>query len=537
MSDVEVEDVLFADLDGLQVDDVELSDDAVIVAARACAGEAACPACRTRSRRVHSSYHRRLADAAVGSRPVVVHLQVRRFRCPAASCPRATFVEQIDGLTVRHGRRSQRLNTVLQMVALMLAGRAGARLAAVLSAAVSRSTLLRLIHALPDPPTVTPRVLGVDDFALRKGHVYGTVLIDVETRRPIDLLPDRESATLARWLSEHPGVEIICRDRASGYAEGARLGAPDAVQVADRWHLFHNLTEAVDRCVTRHSTHLRTPEPPPSPSVSAAAAAELEKITETVKAERAAHSCADRTRDRHQEIHALIDKGLTLREISRELGLARNTVRKFTHAATAEELNAGKWQGRASVLDDYKPYLHQRWQEGCTSAKKLFEEIKAAGFRGGYSVVRDYLQPLRAGAKPADRARRPPSVREVTGWITRHPDSLTQDETLQLKDILTRCPQLDATAEHVRAFAEMMNGRAGHKLAAWIDGVKAGDLPELVSFVNGIGCDLRAVEVGLTLPFSSGAVEGQVNRIKMLKRQMFGRAGLALLRKRVLLAA
>ncbi|MFE9068492.1 ISL3 family transposase [Streptomyces violaceusniger] len=535
MSDVEVEDVLFADLDGLQVDEVELSEAAVTVTARACADEAACPACGTRSRRVHSCYQRRLADAAVGGRPVIVHLQVRRFRCPTASCPRATFVEQIDGLTFRYGRRSQRLRTVLQMVALMLAGRAGARLAAVLSAAVSRSTLLRLIHALPDPSAVTPRVLGVDDFALRKGHVYGTVLIDVETRRPIDLLPDRESATLACWLSEHPGVEIICRDRASGYAEGARLGAPDAVQVADRWHLFHNLTEAVDRYVTRHSTHLRTPEPTPSHAVSAAA--ELEKIAVAAKAERAAHRCADRTRDRHQEIHVLIEKGLTLREISRELGLARNTVRKFARAATAEELSAGKWQGRGSILDDYKPYLHQRWQEGCTSAKKLFEEIKAAGFSGGYSVVRDYLQPLRAGAEPADQARRPPSVRDVTGWITRHPDSLTQDETLRLKDILARCPELDATAEHVRAFAEMMNERAGHKLAAWIDSVKAGNLPELVSFVNGIGCDLRAVEAGLTLPFSSGAVEGQVNRIKMLKRQMFGRAGLALLRKRVLLAA
>ncbi|MFB7126420.1 transposase [Kitasatospora sp. NPDC056273] len=236
-------------------------------------------------------------------------------------------------------------------------------------------------------------------------------------------------------------------------------------------------------------------------------------------------------------MHTLLDQGLSRREISRRLGLARGTVRRFAHAAAPEELVVGKWQGRTSVLDDYKPYLHQRWQEGCTTAKTLFDEIKAAGYTGGLTVLRDYLRPLRSGAQPQDRSTRPPSVRDVTTWITRHPDSLTTDETLKLKGILTRCPQLDVTADHVRTFAEMMTARTGRdQLAGWIDQVKAGGPPELVSFVNGIGSDLGAVVAGLSLPFSSGAVEGQVNRIKMLKRQMFGRAGLDLLCKRVLLA-
>ncbi|MFF3469368.1 ISL3 family transposase, partial [Streptomyces sp. NPDC002619] len=477
MGDVIVENVLFPDLDGLLVQDVELVGGEVRVVARACATGAGCPVCGALSLRVHSGYERQLTDTAVGGRLVVLRLRVRRFRCATVRCPRTTFVEQVDGLTFRYGRRSTRLHANLQAIALMLAGRAGARLAEALDTSVSRSTLLRLIRALPDPQLSTPRVLGVDDFALRKGHVYGTILIDVETRRPVDMLPDREAATLTRWLVEHPGVEVICRDRASAYAEGSRLGAPAAVQVADRWHLWHNLCEAVDKCVTRHSSHLREPTQVPTEAASAAAVAELEKTAEAGKAMRSAYRCADRTRDRHRAVHDLLDQGRSQRAIAQELGLARNTVRRFAHAATAEELSTGKWQGRSSVLDPFKPYLHQRWQEGCTNARTLFEEIKSAGFRGQCTIVREYLRPLRSGLDPAGRASKPPSLRDVTGWITKHPDSLTSEDDLKIKSILARCPQLSTAAEHVRSFAEMMRDRAGHHLAEWLNGADATDLP------------------------------------------------------------
>jgi transposase len=497
------------------------------------AQRASCPQCRCPSAKIHSRYERTLADAAIGGQHVVLRLRLRRFFCHQPTCPTRTFAEQIPGLTTPYARRSPLARRMLEQVALALAGRAGARLADKLGLPVGRSTLLRLLRALPDPQSGSVAVLGVDDFALRRGHVYGTVLVDMASHRPVELLADREATTFADWLREHPGTTVVCRDRGGAYADGANQGAPLAKQVADRWHLWHNLAQHVEKLVARHRGCLREPEPGPQPPGPA-----TEPDLARIAAQHAEQSALlKRTRQRYAAVQALRAQGKGIKPIMRELGLAKQTVRRFSRAHSVEELLSKPREGRPSLLDPFKPYLQQRWNHGHTCATGLVEELRAPGYQGSAAIVRTYLRPFRQLGTAPLPAPTPPKVREVSSWLLRHPDSLDADEQLTLKQVLASCPDLDATAGHIRAFAELMSGLHGERLHQWITRVEADQLPELHSFTAGLKRDLDAVVNGLTLPYSSGAVEGAVNRIKMLKRQMYGRASFDLLRKRVLLPA
>ncbi|MGC9539745.1 ISL3 family transposase [Streptomyces sp. UG1] len=229
---------VFSHLSSVVVDEVRADGSGIALMARSATREAACPDCGAVSGRVHGGYRRRLADLATAGREVVIDLLVRRFLCPAAECGRRTFVEQVDGLTERFARRTPLLRRSLEKIALALAlaGRPRARLAAHLSIPTSANSLLRLVRRLPDKHVgAAPRVLGIDDFALKKGHVYGTIISDMEIGERVDVLPDRTADTLTAWLRAHPGAEIVCRDRASAYADAADTAAPQAVQVADRF--------------------------------------------------------------------------------------------------------------------------------------------------------------------------------------------------------------------------------------------------------------------------------------------------------------
>ncbi|WP_309225102.1 ISL3 family transposase [Salinispora sp. H7-4] len=477
---------------------------------------ARCGTCSSWSTTVHGRYVRRLADVRLGGHEVLVALTVRRFTCANTECGRRTFVEQVPGLTRRHARHTVVAAGDLEAVAAALGGRPGSRLAHRLAASVSRSTLIRMIRRMPDPPPVTPTVLGVDDVARRRGHRYATVLLDMHTRRPIDVLPDRTADTLAAWLRDHPGVQIICRDRGGSYADGARKGAPDAIQVADRWHLLKNLSDTIEKVIRGHRRCLRThTEPPSAPAAPA---------DEPVAAGRRATN----TRQRHAAVHALRAEGLSIKATARRLDMNLRTARKYAHAATAEALIGPNASSRPSVLAPFHSYLRQRLTDGIHQTADLHAEILARGYHGSLRVLRDWLTTNRTRPAPATAVRVPPA-RRITAWIMRPGHKLTDDDHANLADARRRCPDLDTIASLARGFAALVRHQGtGQHLDAWIDRARHAGYPEIRGFATGLVSDRDAVVAALTQPWSSGPAEGQINRIKTIKRQMYGPANLDL---------
>lgn len=317
------------------------------------------------------------------------------------------------------------------------------------------------------------------------------------------MLSERSAESFRAWLDAHPGVEIICRDRGGCYAEGAAEGAPLATQVADRWHLWHNLAEAVERAVARHRSCLQEqpaePQPPAGPPEAAPAPQ---------------GQLAARTKARHGEIHAALARGLSISEISRTLRLDRTTVRRYATAATAGQLIPDARVTRPGLLGPHQAYLRQRWDEGVRSTEKLHAELRARGYRGSMRTLRRLTARLRQDtAVPAPPPA--PAAKKVATWILTPPGKLADGDRAALAQITARCEELTATRDLVREFADMLCHQHGEHLESWASQAGTSPVSELRGFAKGLRKDWAAVTAGLTVPYSSGAVEGHVNRIIM----------------------
>jgi len=534
----------------IRIDDVVLDGDAVVLLVTPTKSTPVCPECGQRSSRVHSRYSRTVADLPWQARAVRLQLRVRRFFCTTKACRKKTFSERIPELVASHARVTCRLEHAHRLIGHALGGEAGARLAIPLGMPISPDTLLRRVKSSPRSRPTSIRVLGVDDWAWKKGQRYGTILCDLERRRPVDLLPERSADSLASWLKAHPGVEIISRDRGDEYIKGANQGAPEAVQVADRWHLLLNLREALMRAVDRHHGHVL------EAAKAVAARQELEPLSaKTPKREaaekrlppdhRTERSQQRRARrlERYRRVVELNEQGVSLRGIARSMGMHRATVRHWLGAGSFPELARRRVTSRTDAfLDD----LRRRWDEGCRNAAQLTREIQALGFSGSSVMVRRRVSRWRLGertqgCRPASRQNvrspRRPSSRRVCWWLLEEPAELRLEEHAFVQVLGDRCAELRISAELARAFAGMVRHRHAGDWENWMTNAQGpGVARELSGFAAGLRQDEAAVRAALSLGWSNGPVEGQVNRLKLLKRQMYGRAGFDLLRQRFLQA-
>lgn len=535
---------LFPHLAGLRLEHVTLDGGTVTLHLAASARCARCPVCTRRSKRVQSVYHRTVADLPIAGRQLILRLRVRRFRCGARRCSRVIFAERFPKLVAAYGRRSRGQWEALEAIAFALGGSAGARLATRLGSPISRATLLRLLRTADVPAQPAPRVLGVDDWAFRKGHRYGTILVDLERRRIVGLLEDRKAETLAPWLKQYPGIEIISRDRASAYAEAARNGAPQAVQVADRWHLLQNLVEALERCLLRFRSALKLAAGTgdsmlgPLPSSS-----EINLVPWQQRAEAASQQKRASKVERYEQMRTLRAAGFTILDIAQIVGATRRTVYRYLALGGPPERQQPQRSGRR-VLAPYETYLQQRWAEGCRNRSRLFREIRLLGYQHSARTVSLFLKRLEqyppaasAAMSSSPTVTRVPSARHVACLLLWRKDRLPEDERDYLRRLCDHEPMIALAYELAQEFAEMARERTGQGFDAWLTRATTSGITELDRFARGLTDDRAAVEAGLTLEWSNGQTEGQVNKLKLLKRQMYGRANFDLLRQRALRAS
>jgi transposase len=502
---------------GLAFDSVSDSTDSIILTVRSERAAADCPLCGMASRRVHSRYLRQVADLPCAGREVRLQMITRRFVCEVPHCRRRIFAERFgDDVVQVRARRTARLECIVHHLGLALGGRPAAGFANRLMLPVSNDTLLRVVRrrtVMPSEPLV---VVGIDDWAFRRNHRYGTIVCDLERRRIVALLPDRETATVQAWLSEHPEIKIVSRDRGGGYGEAATRALPDAIQVADRWHLMENASTAFLDAVRRSMRGIRT----------AIGATTINPALLTC-AERLRYQGYLRRQDAHAAIAALVRDKVPLKEVARRTGHSRNFVRHISRGGGADVFRT-----RLSTLDAHLPFLDAQWTGGCRNGAELWRRLKGHGFQGSQRVVAEWATRRRRAERASDQQlQKIPAARSIARLMTTKRDHLTKAETVTVAAIEQGVPMLADARVLVDRFHAMIRKKAEIEFEPWIDESKRS---LIASFATGIANDKAAVHAAITQFWSNGQVEAQITKLKLVKRQMYGRAKLDLLQARLI---
>jgi transposase len=542
--------------EGLYLQSLGIEDGRVRISVASGSSRSRCPLCARGSSRVHSRYSRTVQDLPCHGISVELRVRARRFFCDEPSCQRRIFCERLPDVAAR-ARKTGRLEEALLAIALQLGGRAGAKLALELGIVAARDALLRRIKGVLLPEAGKVRVLGVDDFAFKKDSTYGTILVDLERRKVVDLLPERSQESLVGWFERHPGmeqVEVATRDRSNIYREGLAKGVPGATHVTDRWHLLHNLAATLEEFLLQKRSVLREAaapqaEPEEKGDTDDFASGPImpnRPRTHDRKIEQAARNRHERLVEQWRNIRRLYLAGADLRHICRQLGISPRTVYRYKDLTESPPRPA--YKRRASVLDPYVPYLLRRWNEGCHNSKRLYREIREQGYANSEETCTHFVAQLRRaearGEPPSSvpRARQgsvaglSPTAKNVAALFMRHEEKLDEEQEKYLGRLCDADEALADTRRLTQEFAEMVRRLEGENLDGWLKDAEESRSTAMGSFALGLRKDHDAVRAGLTKKWSNGCVEGFVHKLKLLKRQGYGRAGFELLRARMLAA-
>ncbi len=522
-----------------------LANGKITIEIEACQIYSVCPKCKSKCYRFHSHYTRKLMDLPILGCTVYLVVACRKLFCDNPQCERKIFTERFDRLIFPYARCTERLKAAMEAVAFATNARTGGKLSTKLGMPMSHDFLLDAIKNTNIEIRSNFQVIGVDDFAFRKGNRYGTIVYDHIEHKPIDLLADRSCDTLEKWLREHPGTKIVTRDRSKTYAKAINDACPDAVQIADRFHLLKNLLDVLKEFIKIIFTlRIKVPAEPTKHIEIPKDIQELPKQQKLPQNKKRQAEAREKKKILVCQVKEFHQKGIPIREIARQMRLSRRTVKRYVQLD--EEKAATYCRGKCySKLDSYRSFIVSEAIYLGKKAANVFRSIIQMGYKGADSTVRYYIRKLRS-EYPTNEKLEIKDMLLVTSpeqWIKRsdlihclwaYEHQLKADEKIILAKVLEQSSMTKTIYGLVQKFRQIINTRNVEELNIWIKQAQESEIPQIVSFAQGLESDKEEVQNALLYPYSNGPVEGNINRLKMIKRLMYGRAKLPLLKKRVL---